>query len=240
LNSAQADAADLVRQRALLEHAIAVLVGENPSSFTISEQAWNRTVPDVPGVLPATLLERRPDIAGAERRVAAANSAIGIEKAAFFPSVTLSGTLGANSSVLSSLFEAASSFWTLGAQSALTLLDFGARSARVAQARAAYDQAAANYRQTVLTAFQQVEDELAASRTLAYVGDQRSQAAVSATKVEALTQNQYVAGLIAYTDVITSQATALTARRSEVQTITDRQVSAITLVQAIGGSWTAK
>jgi NodT family efflux transporter outer membrane factor (OMF) lipoprotein len=239
LNSAQADSADLVRQRALLEHAIAVLIGENPSTFTIAAQPWNRTVPDVPGVLPGTLLERRPDIAAAERRVAAANSAIGIEKAAFFPSITLSGTLGANSSILSNLVTAASSFWSLGAQSALTLLDFGARSARVAQARASYEQAVANYRQTVLTAFQQVEDELAASRTLAYVGDQRSQAAVSATKVEALTQNQYVAGIIAYTDVITSQATALTARRSEVQTVTDRQVSAITLIQAIGGSWTA-
>jgi NodT family efflux transporter outer membrane factor (OMF) lipoprotein len=240
LNTAQANAADLVRQRALLEHAIAVLIGENPSNFALPEQPWNRTVPDVPGLLPASLLERRPDIAAAERRVAAANSAIGIARAAFFPTLTLSGSLGSNTSKLGDLISAASSIWSLGAQGALTLLDFGARSAQVAQSRASYEQAVANYRQTVLTAFQQVEDQLATGRILAYVGDQQSQAAAAANKAEALTQNQYVAGLLAYTDVITAQTTALTARRSEAQAITDRQVSAVTLVQAIGGSWPAK
>lgn len=237
LNSTQADAADLVRQRALLEHAIAVLIGENPSSFTLATQTWNRVVPDVPAIVTASLLERRPDIAGAERRVAAANSGIGIERAAYFPTIGLTGNLGTTSSTLGGLFTAASSIWSLGLQGALTLLDFGARSARVAQARAAFDQAAANYRLTVLTAFQQVEDELAASRVLAYVADQRSRAAVAANQVEALTQNQYVAGQIAYTDAITAQATALNARRSEAQTIVQQQVSAISLIQAIGGSW---
>jgi NodT family efflux transporter outer membrane factor (OMF) lipoprotein len=239
LNTTQADAADLVRQRALLEHAIAVLAGENPSTFKLPEQPWNRTVPLVPGTLPSALLERRPDIAAAERRVAAANAAIGIEKAAFFPTLTLNGSVGTTSSTIGNLFTAASSIWSLGVQGALTLLDFGARSARVAQARAAYEQAVANYRQTVLTAFQQVEDELAAFQVLAYVGDQRSQAAAAANQVEKLTQNQYVAGQIAYTDAITAQATALNARRSEAQTIVDRQVSAISLIQAIGGSWPA-
>jgi NodT family efflux transporter outer membrane factor (OMF) lipoprotein len=239
LNSAQADAADLVRQRSALEHAIAVLIGQNPSSFSLPEQAWNRTVPQVPAILPAALLERRPDVAAAERRVAAANAAIGIEKAAFFPTLTLSGSVGSTSSTLGSLFTAASSIWSLGAQGALTLLDFGARTARVAEARAAYEQAVATYRQTVLAAFQQVEDELAAGQVLAYVGDQRAQAAASATQVEALTQNQYVAGQIAYTDAITAQTTALTARRTEAQAIVDRQTSAITLIQAIGGAWPA-
>lgn len=239
LEGAKGDAADLVRQRALLEHAIAVLIGENPSSFSLPEQTWNRTVPDVPSVLPASLLERRPDIAGAERRVAAANSAIGIQKAAFFPTIDLSGSVGSNTSKIAQLFTSAASIWSLGAQGALTLLDFGARSARVAEARAAYDQAVANYRQTVLAGFQQVEDELAASRILAYVADQRTRAAASANQVEALTQNQYVAGQIAYSDVITAQTTALSARRSEAQAVVDRQVAAVTLIQAIGGSWPA-
>ena len=237
LNTAQANAADLVRQRGLLEHAIAVLVGENPSTFSLSAQPWNRTVPDVPALLPAALLERRPDIAGAERRVAAANSAIGIQRAAFFPTLDLSGSVGANASKLSQLFTSAASLWSLGAQGALTLLDFGARSARVAEARAAYDQAVATYRQTVLAGFQQVEDELVATRILAEVADQRTKAAVSANQVEALTQNQYVAGQIAYSDVITAQTTALNARQSEAQAVVDRQVAAVTLIQAIGGAW---
>ena len=237
LTTAQANAADLVRQRAIFEHAIAVLIGENPSSFVLAEQAWNRTVPDVPATLPSALLERRPDVAAAERRVAAANAVIGVERAAFFPTIGLSGSVGLNSSTLGSLFTAGSSLWSLGAQLAETVLDFGARSARVAAARAAWQQQVATYRQTVLTAFQQVEDELAASRVLAYVGDQRTIAAQTATQVEQLTQNQYLAGQIAYTDVITAQATALTARQTEAQAIVDRQVAALTLIQAIGGSW---
>jgi NodT family efflux transporter outer membrane factor (OMF) lipoprotein len=237
LITAQGNAADLVRQRATYEHAIAVLVGENPSSFVLTEQPWNRTVPDVPGIVPATLLERRPDIAAAERRVAAANSAIGIDKAAFFPTIGLSGSLGSQTSRLGSLFTAASSIWSLGAQVAETLLDFGARSARVAESRAAWQQQVATYRETVLTAFQQVEDELAAIRILSYVGDQRVAAAQAANQVERLTQNQYLAGQIVYTDVITAQATALTARQTEAQAVVDRQVAAITLIQALGGSW---
>lgn len=239
LNTARADAADLVRQRAVLEHAIAVLIGENPSGFVLPAQPWNRTVPAIPAIVPAALLERRPDIASAERRVAAANSAIGVERAAFFPTIGLSGSVGTTGGTIGSLFTAATSIWSLGLQGALTLLDFGARSARVAGARAAYEQTVATYRQTVLAAFQQVEDELAAGRVLAYVADQRSQAAATATQVEALTQNQYVAGQIAYTDAITAQATALSARRNEAQAIVDRQVSAITLIQAIGGAWPA-
>ena len=239
LTSARANAADLVRQRSAFEHAIAVLIGENPSSYALPEQPWRRLVPDVPATLPAALLERRPDIAGAERRVAAANSAIGIERAAFFPTLSFSSDVGLNASSLGSLFSVASSIWSLGVQGALTLLDFGARSARVAEARAAYEQAVASYRQTVLTAFQQVEDELAAVQVLAYVGDQRMIAAQTATRVEQLTQNQYLAGQIVYTDVITAQATALQARQAETQAIVDRQVAAISLIQAIGGSWPA-
>jgi NodT family efflux transporter outer membrane factor (OMF) lipoprotein len=237
LDSARASAADLGRQRAAFEHAIAVLVGENPSSFTLAPAAWSPTVPDVPGILPSVLLERRPDVAAAERRVKAANANIGIQRSAFFPTVGLSGDLGTQSSRLGSLFTAASSIWSLGLTAAETLLDFGARSARVAEARAAYNQAVAQYRQTALTAFQQTEDELAAARILAYVAQQRSSAAASANRVEALTQNQYVAGQIAYSDVITAQTTALSARQTEASAIVDRQLAAVSLIQAIGGSW---
>jgi outer membrane protein TolC len=196
-------------------------------------------VPDVPGILPSVLLERRPDVAGAERRVAAANANIGIQRSAFFPTVGLSGDVGTQSSRLGSLFTAASSLWSLGLSAAETLLDFGARAAQVAQARAQYNQAAATYRQTALTAFQQVEDELAAARILAYVGQQRTAAAAAANRVEALTQNQYLAGLIAYSDVITAQTTALSARETEASAVVDRQLAAVSLIQAIGGSWSA-
>lgn len=237
LNSAQANAADLERQRSAFEHAIAVLVGENPSNFVLAEAPWAPVVPDVPGILPSVLLERRPDVAAAERRVAAANANIGIQRSAFFPTVGLSGDIGSQASRLGSLFSAASSIWTLGLTAAETLLDFGARSARVAEARAAYNQAAANYRQTVLTAFQQTEDELAAARILAYVGDQRTSAAAAANRVEQLTQNQYLAGQIAYSDVIVAQTTALSARQTEASAIVDRQMAAVSLIQAIGGSW---
>jgi NodT family efflux transporter outer membrane factor (OMF) lipoprotein len=237
LDSARANAADLVRQRAVLEHAIAVLIGENPARFTLTETPWTRTVPDVPALLPAALLERRPDIAAAERRVAAANAAIGIEKAAFFPTLSLSGDLGSQTSRLGDLFSATSSIWSLGVSSALTLLDFGARSARVRQARAAHEQTAAQYRQTVLVAFQQTEDALAAARILTYVAEQRTSAAASANRVEQLTQNQYLAGQIAYSDVIVAQTTAFSAREAEVQAVVDRQVAAVNLIQAIGGSW---
>jgi NodT family efflux transporter outer membrane factor (OMF) lipoprotein len=239
LETARASAADLERQRATFEHAIAVLIGENPSSFVLAAAPWAPSVPDVPGIVPSVLLERRPDVAAAERRVAAANANIGIQRAAFFPTVGLTGDLGTQSSRLGSLFSAASSIWSLGLTGALTLLDFGARSARVAEARAAYNQAVATYRQTALTAFQQVEDELAAARILAYVAQQRSSAAAAANKVEALTQNEYLAGELGYSDVIVAQTTALQARQTEASAIVDRQAAVVSLIQALGGSWSA-
>ena len=237
LETARANAADLERQRATFEHAIAVLIGQNPSTFALPAAPWAPTVPDVPGILPSVLLERRPDVAAAERRVAAANANIGVQRSAFFPTVGLSGDVGTQSSRLGSLFTAASSLWSLGLAAAETLLDFGARAAQVAQARAQFNQAAATYRQTALTAFQQVEDELAAARVLAYVAQQRTAAAAAANRVEALTQNQYLAGLIAYSDVITAQTTALSARETEASAVVDRQLAAVSLIQAIGGSW---
>ncbi|MFW2830618.1 efflux transporter outer membrane subunit [Sphingomonas sp. ID0503] len=239
LRSARADAADLGRQRAVLEHAIAVLVGENPSTFVLAKQPrWTVTVPAVPAILPATLLERRPDIAAAERRVAAANAAIGIQRAAFFPTIGLSGDVGYQSSALSDLFKTASSIWSFGLNGVMTLLDFGARSARVTQARAAHEQAVATYRQTVLTAFQNVEDQLSAAFILARVAEERSAAAVAADRAEQISQNQYLAGQIGYADVILQQTTALSARRTAVTAQLDRQTAAVALIQAIGGGWT--
>ena len=237
LLSAQASETDLIRQRAILEHAIAVLVGETPSNFTLAVAHWSPRVPDVPSIVPATLLERRPDVAAAERRVSAANAAIGIQRAAFFPTLNLSGNLGGQSSSLASLFTAASSLWSLGANAALTLLDFGARSAAVAQARAAYMQAVATYRETALTAFQNVEDQLAASRVLATVSQQQTAASAAADRVEQLTLNQYLAGQITYTDVVTTQTTALNARVTALNATLDRQTAVVALIQALGGSW---
>nr|WP_298718810.1 efflux transporter outer membrane subunit [uncultured Steroidobacter sp.] len=237
LHNARANNADLVRQRALLEHAIAVLVGANPSSFAVPNGQWRRDVPEIPGVLPASLLERRPDIAGAERRVAAANSAIGIQRSAYFPTFDLSGDAGYNSRSWNTLFESASSVWALGLTGSLTLLDFGARSARVAQARAAYEQTVAEYRQTVLTAFQQTEDQLAALRVLAIVSAERDAAALAANRAEEIANNQYVAGQISYSDVIVAQTAALSARQAQIQAVVDRQSAAISLIQAIGGHW---
>jgi NodT family efflux transporter outer membrane factor (OMF) lipoprotein len=167
LNNAQASRRDLDRQRATYENAIAVLIGENPSNFTLPAVAWAPVVPEVPSALPGEILQRRPDIAADERAVAAANANIGIQKAAFFPTITLTGEAQTSGTALSSLFTAASSLWSTGASAALTLLDFGARSAKVRQARAAYDEAVATYRQAVLTAFQGVENDLAAKTSYA-------------------------------------------------------------------------
>jgi NodT family efflux transporter outer membrane factor (OMF) lipoprotein len=237
LYNARADAADLGRQRAALEHAIAVLVGENPSLFTLGKTDWSPQIPEVPIVLPSALLERRPDIASAERRVAAANAAVGIERSAYFPTLNLTGSAGFSSSSLSSLFDVASSVWSLGATGLMTLLDFGGRAARVAQARAAYEQTVAEYRQTVLVAFQQTEDQLAAVRVLEQVEKERAAATSAANQAEQITLNQYAAGVVSYSDVILAQATALSARQASVTTTLNRQTAAIALIQAIGGYW---
>lgn len=238
LRNARAEAADQRRQRAVLEHAIAVLVGESPSRFSLAPAAWKPSVPEVPGVLPGDLLERRPDVAAAERRVAAANSGIGIERAAYFPAISLSGDVGFNARALADLFAKSASVWSLGVQVAETLIDWGARSARVDQARAAWRQAAATYRQTVLTAFQQTEDQLAAVRILAEVSAERAAAETAARRAAQITNNQYLAGIVAYTDVITAQAIAYNARQGAITATLNRQTAAVSLIQAIGGHWT--
>ncbi|MBA2936460.1 efflux transporter outer membrane subunit [Sphingomonas sp. CGMCC 1.13654] len=239
LASAQSDLEGEKRTRTQFEDAIAVLVGENPATFTLPSigTTWAPTVPDVPVALPSAILQRRPDIASAERQVAAANAEIGVEKAAFFPTVSLSADGGFNNNSLAGLFTSAASLWSVGAQVAETILDFGARSARVRQAREAYNAQVANYRQVTLTAFQDVQDNLVASVVLAKQETLLRQASVAADKSEQSLLNQYRAGTIAYTDVATAQATALTARRALIQAQVDRQNAAVALVQALGGGW---
>jgi NodT family efflux transporter outer membrane factor (OMF) lipoprotein len=238
LASAQSDLEGLRRTRTQYEDAIAVLVGEPAASFRIMPVAdWRPVVPRVPDTLPATLLQRRPDVASTERLVAAANAEIGVERAAFFPTIALSADYGYNDSSISSLFTSAASLWSLGAQVAQTLLDFGARKARVAQARAAYDAAVASYRGTVLTALQDVQDDLVAQTILARQETLLRTASQAADRSEASLRDQYRAGIVVYTDVVTAQATALTARRSYLQAQLDRQTAAVALVQALGGGW---
>lgn len=238
LSSAQASLRDLVRQRAAYEDAIAVLVGENPSTFAIVPTPWQQATPDVPSAIPGEVIQRRPDVAAAERLVAAANANIGIQKAAFFPSLSLSGSVATDAQSLGGLFSAATSFWSLGASAAETLLDFGARSAKVAGARAAYDQAVANYRQSVLTAFQQVEDNLSAMAVYRAEVVDLAAAADAADHALTIALNEYKAGTVDYTTVVTAQTTAYSARQRLIQTVVSRQASAVSLIQALGGEWT--
>jgi NodT family efflux transporter outer membrane factor (OMF) lipoprotein len=239
LANAQADDAGLVRQRAQLEHAIAVLVGEAPGNFSITPVAWNPSVPDVPVGIPSELLQRRPDIAAAERRVASANEQIGIAKSAYYPSLSLSASAGQGASRVADLFKASSSVWSIGISAAQVLFNAGATGARVEGAEASHQQAVARYRQAVLAAFQDVEDQLSATRVLLTQQDLRRQASQAADQVEQQVLNRYRSGQVGYTEVITAQATALSARRALVQAMADRQTTAVALIQSLGGGWQA-
>jgi NodT family efflux transporter outer membrane factor (OMF) lipoprotein len=237
LENAEANRRDLDRQRVAQETAIAVLVGENPSTFSLPHSDWQPVLPVVPGTVPSAVLERRPDIASAERLVAAANANIGVQKAAFFPAVSLTAELGTSAGALSNLFGAATSAWSLGASAAETLLDWGARSAKVAGARAAFDAAAATYRQTVLTAFQEVETDLAAVDGYRAEGSHYRAASAAADRAEKVTRNEYQAGTVDFTTVTAAQATAYAARANLIQSTVNQQIAAVTLIQAIGGQW---
>lgn len=240
LANARADQLTLERQRANLEHAIAVLVGQAPASFSIAAlDQQPGVVPDVPIDVPSTLLQRRPDIAGAERRVAQANEQIGIAQAAFYPSLRLSGNVGAGATSIGDLFSASALAWSLGASIAQSIFTAGANQARVEGARAALEEAAAKYRQTVLTAFQDVEDQLVASRVLQQQLALREQATRAADLVEQQVLNRYQAGQVSFTEVVTAQVTAANARRALAQARSDRQVAAVALIQALGGGWRA-
>lgn len=241
LANTQAEAIGLERQRAQLEHAIAVLIGQAPGNFTLVPLAagqWQPAVPEVPVGVPSTLLQRRPDIAAAERRVAVANEQIGIARSAYYPSLSLSASGSTSASRVADLFSAGSAAWSLGLSAAQVLFNAGATGARVDGAQAAHEQAVARYRQTVLVAFADVEDQLAATRVLTAQQTLRQQASLAADQVEQQVLNRYRAGQVSFTEVITAQATALSARRTLVQAMADRQTTAVALIQSLGGGWT--
>jgi NodT family efflux transporter outer membrane factor (OMF) lipoprotein len=239
LETTRANLTAMVGQRAILEHAMALLVGKPPAEFSVAVAAWDAKVPGVPLVVPSELLQRRPDVAAAERAVAAANAQIGIQRAAYFPSFGLSASYGNAGSNLPSLFRASNNVWSLGLSAVQTLFDAGATRARVEGAEAARDIAIANYRQTVLSAFQAVEDQLATSRSLAEQESQRRAASADADRTEQLTLNQYLQAQVPYTSVVTAQVTALSARQTLSQLGSSRQAAAIALIQAMGGGWHA-
>ncbi len=239
LKGTQAQVVNLGVQRAALEHAIAVLTGRPPAALTLASGAFATDVPVFPTDLPSSLLERRPDIAGAERRMAAANAQIGVAEAAYFPDLTLSASYGYSSSTLGKLFQLPNSIWSVGPSLAATLLNGGATSAQVEQARAAYDQSVANYRQTVLTGFQQVEDNLASLRILEDQAKIQADTVASAREAERLTINQYKAGTVDYTSVVTAQATRLNSEITALGIQRDRLTASVALVSAVGGGWKA-
>jgi NodT family efflux transporter outer membrane factor (OMF) lipoprotein len=240
LQNTQSDDLALARQRAQLEHAIAVLIGKAPADFTLVPAQWAPTVPDVPVGVPSTLLQRRPDIAAAERRVAAANEQIGIARSAYFPSINLSGSYGTSGSAVSDLFKASTAAWSFGLSAAQTIANFGALRAAVESTRAAQDEVAARYRQTVLTAFANVEDQLAATRYLVQQQELQRQSSEAADKVEQQVLNRYKAGQVDYSQVVVAQVTALNARRALVTTQASRQSAAVALIQSLGGGWHAQ
>ncbi len=239
LDTTQSQAVAVGVQRAQLEHAIAVLIGKPPAELTIAKAPLATTVPVVPAGLPSTLLERRPDIAAAERRMAVANAQVGVATAAFFPTLTLSASGGFSGSALGTLLRASDSLWSLGGSLAQTVFDGGLRRSELAAARATYDEAVATYRQTALTGFQQVEDQLASLRILEEQAGLQDRAVASAREAERLQLNQYRAGTAAYTAVITAQQTALGNEETAVTILQDRLVASVGLVQALGGGWNA-
>jgi len=239
LETTQAQAVYVDVLRAQLEHAIAVLTGKPPADFTLTPAPLATAVPVMPSGLPSTLLERRPDIAAAERRVAAANAQIGVAMAAYYPDVTLSVSMNYTATALSNLLSAANRVWSLGPQLSQTLFDGGLRSAQVEGARATWEQDTATYRQTVLTAFQQVEDQLVALRVLENQAAVQARAVAAAQLAEQTLLNQYRAGTVAYTSVIIAQTTALNAQQTALTIQQNRLAAAVALIQALGGGWDA-
>jgi len=237
LQTVQAQLIAVGVQRAQYEHAIAVLAGEPPAALAIPPGALASRVPVVPAGLPSALLERRPDVAAAERTMQQQNALIGVQVAAFFPTVTLSANYGYEGSALGSLISVANRVWSLGAAASETLFAGGVRTAAVAQARAAYEQSVANYRQAILTAFQQVEDQLAALRILEQQAAAEAVAVRSAEQALQIALNEYRAGTAAYTAVITAQETALSDEVTLLSIQQSRLVASVALIEALGGGW---
>ncbi len=239
LESARAQLIDVGLRRAQQEHAIAVLVGKAPSDFALPPGYLIDTIPSVEAGIPSALLERRPDIASAERQMAAANARVGAAVASYFPDLTLGGSLGLVSTALNTLFNAGSLIWAVGPQLALTLFDGGQRQAQADAARAAHERSVAIYRQTVLTAFQQVEDQIAALRILEAEARVQAGAVAAAQEAERLALNQYQAGTIPFTQVVLTQTAALTARQTALSIRLARLQASVSLVRYLGGGWRA-
>jgi NodT family efflux transporter outer membrane factor (OMF) lipoprotein len=235
--STQAQLIDVGVQRAQVEHAIALLVGKPASVFSIAAAPLPTALPPTPIGVPSALLERRPDIAAAERRAAAANAQIGVAEAAYFPALTLSASGGFAASSFADLLSLPNRFWSIGPSLALALFDGGARAAQTDQARAAYDLNVAAYRQTVLTGFQEVEDNLSTLRILEQEAAVQEEAVQLSRQSVALTMNQYKAGIISYLNVITVQATALANERAAADIMNRRLAASVLLVKALGGGW---
>jgi NodT family efflux transporter outer membrane factor (OMF) lipoprotein len=237
LKTTQADLIDLIWQRAQFENAIAVLIGLPPAEFSLAETQDIPALPQVPVAVPSQLLERRPDIASAERSVMAANANIGVAKAAYYPDLTLSLSGGYSSSTYDNWVSVPNRFWSVGPQLAMTLFDGGQRSAEVDRSVAAYDQTVATYRQTVLDGFREVENYMIQLKVLEDEARVRQEALDAARESLRLTQNQYRAGLIGYLDVVTVQATALSNERSVLSLQQSRLIASVQLIAALGGGW---
>ena len=239
LDSTISQAALVQQTRAQYEHAIAVLVGQPASNFSVPVVPLRATPPPVPLGVPSDVLERRPDIATLERQMAYQNAQVGIARTAFYPHITLSGVGGWESKDIASLLSAPSLFWSLGADALEPILQGGRNRANLAAARAAYDQAVANYRQSVLTAFQEVEDGISNLSTLSQALTTQAAAVEDARKALDIANNRYVGGVTTYLDVITAQTTLLNSERLETQLLGQQMVSSVYLVKALGGSWDA-
>ncbi|MCM8744058.1 efflux transporter outer membrane subunit [Pseudomonas koreensis] len=237
LKSTQGDLVDLIWQRAQFENAIAVLTGQAPAEFSIAESQSIPNLPQIPLSLPSQLLERRPDIASAERSVIAANANIGVAKAAYYPDLTLSMSGGYSSSTSKNLLTLPNRFWSVGPKLDLPIFDGGIRSAEVDRTEAAYDQTVAKYRQTVLDGFREVENYLVQLKVYEDEAAVRQEALDAARDSLRLTQNQYKAGLIAYIDVVVVQATALSNERTVLNILQSRLIASVQLIAALGGGW---
>jgi NodT family efflux transporter outer membrane factor (OMF) lipoprotein len=237
LDTARAGRTDLAVARSQLEHAIAVLTGQAPSGFSIHAGRIAAGPPEIPAGVPSELLERRPDIAAAERSVAAANARIGLAQTAYYPNLILNAAAGFQSGRFTTWLSWPSRFWSVGPGLAETLLDFGRRRADVRQTQAEYDAAVAGYRQTVLSAFQEVEDQLSALAILAREASEQEAAVRGAVEAVQLEIDRYKAGTVSYLNIITTQTIALTNQRAAVQILQRRMTASVQLIRALGGGW---